>query len=180
MLKIKYPKLTLLLISYLVVFFIFKNWLAAGNVFILGLGYVGALIAGMMYSYGFTASIGTAIIVLMAGEYNIWVTGLIAGLGSLVSDLVLFRFIRSSFQKEIDRLGEEKVWRIFKVSRKNNLFIKKYIIPVVASGVIASPLPDEIGVTMLAADKLVNNKFFALLSYVLNTAGILIILLIAR
>ena len=41
---------------------------------------------------------------------------------------------------------------------------------------IASPLPDEIGVIMLAGLTKINFKILAIISFILNTLGILIIL----
>ena len=49
---------------------------------------------------------------------------------------------------------------------------------MVAGFIIASPLPDEIGVTMIAASKSISAKVFSVISYVLNTAGIFVILMI--
>jgi len=43
---------------------------------------------------------------------------------------------------------------------------------------IASPLPDEAGVIMLAGLTKIKSNVFAILSFSLNTAGILILLLI--
>jgi hypothetical protein len=61
---------------------------------------------------------------------------------------------------------------------KPSAFTRKYLIPIVAGFIIASPLPDEIGISMLAISKSVSTKKFAVISYLLNTGGIIAILLI--
>ncbi len=57
--------------------------------------------------------------------------------------------------------------------------LKKYLLPVLAGFVIASPLPDEIGVCLLAGSK-ISPRAFSLFSYAFNTLGILAILAIGN
>jgi len=89
----------------------------------------------------------------------------------------IFRFVKDRvfehFYYLIKISKSERLFSIFKL----NLF--RWIIPLVGALIIASPLPDEIGVTMLGLSK-VKNSYFILLSFVLNSAGILIIGLIAK
>lgn len=101
---------------------------------------------------------------------------MIGGLGALLGDLFIFNFIRHSFNDEVKKLYREKL--IIYASHKTPGFLKRYLLPVAAGFIIASPLPDEIGVTMLAALKSISVKVFSVISYVLNTAGIFAILAI--
>ena len=103
---------------------------------------------------------------------------MIAGFGALIADLVIFKFIRSSFKEEVDKLSQEKIVQNINNHVPNSL--KRYLLPVFAGFIIASPLPDEIGVTLLAAVKPISIKIFSILSYVLNTAGIFVILIIGN
>lgn len=170
-----YPKFLLLFITFLIAYLIFLGrFLEPLNNFILSAGYFGAFLAGIFFAYGFTAAPATALLLLMAQRQNVIVAGLIGGLGALVGDLLIFSFIRVSFADEIEKLSHERVLQKLNVRFPNHL--KKYLLPVLAGFVIASPLPDEIGVTLLAAYKHVSFKVFTILSYVLNTLGILIIL----
>lgn len=56
--------------------------------------------------------------------------------------------------------------------------LKKYLIVILAGFIIASPLPDEIGVSLLASSGIISMKKFSVISYVLNTLGIFAILFI--
>jgi len=56
--------------------------------------------------------------------------------------------------------------------------IKIYLTYVFAGIIIASPLPDEFGVAMLAGLTKIKPNILAILSFLLSTIGILIILLI--
>jgi len=171
----KYPKFTLLLLTLLVAYFIFygKTYLPLHDLLI-SLGFFGIFIAGMLYAYGFTALPATAVLLILSKDQNIVVAGLIAGFGALIADLLIFKFIRSSFKDEVDKMFQEKIVRFIGNHTPN--FLKKYLVPVLAGFIIAAPLPDEIGVTLMAADKSASTNMFLILSYGLNTIGILVIL----
>lgn len=142
--------------------------------YIVSLGYVGTFLAGALYVYSFSAGLATAIFLIIAKEQSIVVAGVVAGAGSLLGDLLIFRFIRHSFADEIEKLSQERI--VIHIHNRTPNVLKKLIYPVLAAFIIASPLPDEIGVMMLAASKNISIKTFAVLSYVLNTVGIFVIL----
>ncbi len=175
----KYPKLTLLAAT-----FVFAYFLYAAQTFLLlrqsisEWGYIGALVAGILYVFGLTAAPATAIFLLMADHYNIVVLGILGGLGSLLGDFMIFKLIRYSFADEIRTLFQERIVHYF--TRRVPHALRKMFIPLVAGFIIASPLPDEVGVFLLAASPRVTSRFFAMLCYVLNTAGIFVILGIGR
>ncbi|PIU22301.1 MAG: hypothetical protein COT14_01790, partial [Candidatus Diapherotrites archaeon CG08_land_8_20_14_0_20_30_16] len=52
----------------------------------------------------------------------------------------------------------------------------KYLMLGFAGLIIASPLPDELGITILAMSRNISEFSFVLISYVLNTFGIFVIL----
>ena len=175
----KYPKFLLLFITFLIAYLLFyERSYETFQGFILGLGYSGTFVAGMLFTYGFTAAPATAIFLILAQNQNIYIASLIGGLGALVGDLFIFSFIRHSFADEIKKLSREKIVKYFNGRLPGKL--KEYFLPVVAGFVIASPLPDEVGVTMLAASKVISTKLFTIVSYVLNTAGIFVILVIGN
>ncbi|PIT88777.1 MAG: hypothetical protein COU29_00135 [Candidatus Magasanikbacteria bacterium CG10_big_fil_rev_8_21_14_0_10_36_32] len=178
--KIKYPKFFLLIIVFIITYFIFMEGsvTAAVQEPLLYLGYFGALLAGILYVYGFTAAPAVAILLILSARYNIWLIGFIAGVGAAIGDSLIFRFVRRSFADEIAKLFEEKIMILLR--NKTPYLIKKYLTSVLAVIIIASPLPDEIGVSLLAASQSISTKLFTILSYTLNTAGIFIILLIGH
>ncbi|MDP3765912.1 MAG: hypothetical protein Q8R04_05350 [Nanoarchaeota archaeon] len=174
---IKYPKFLLLFITYLIAYLLFyQRTYPPFHDFVISLGYGGTFIVGALFAYGFTSAPATAILLILAKEQNILLAGLIAGFGALVSDLIIFNFIRHSFADEIERLSKEKA--VLYINHKTPNIFKKYLLPVVAGFIIASPLPDEIGVSLLAVSKNISMKIFSVISYMLNTAGIFVILMI--
>ena len=173
----KYPKFLLLFTTFLIAFLLFSGRTNPKfHVFIVSLGFLGTFLTGILFVYGFTAAPATAIFLILAKEQNILLAGMIGGLGALLGDLFIFNFIRHSFKDEVEKLYREKI--IVYTNHKTPSFLRRYLLPVVAGFIIASPLPDEIGVTMLAASKSISAKVFSVISYVLNTAGIFVILII--
>lgn len=177
--KIRYPKFILLILTFILAYFIFKEskFLPFHN-FLISLNYLGTFLAGIFFTYGFTAAPATALLLILAKEQNIFLASIIAGFGALIGDLIIFKIIRSSFKDEIKKLSKEKI--VVKFNRIIPDIVKKYFIPVTAGFIIASPLPDEIGISLLATSRIISTKRFSLISYLLNTIGILIILIIGN
>ena len=175
LLKLKYPKFLLWILTFALAFFIFRErgFLPLHNA-LLSLGYIGVFLAGVLFVYGFTAAPATAILLILSREQNIFLSGFIAGFGALAGDLLIFRFIRHSFKDEIKRLLKGKIFR----HRGSFGTFKKYLITIFSGFIIASPLPDEIGVSLLASTTKISTKTFVVISYLLNTAGIFVILML--
>ncbi|MFA4834313.1 MAG: hypothetical protein WC619_05795 [Patescibacteria group bacterium] len=175
--KIKYPKLLFLIFTFVAAYLMFIGRdFSPLHTFLLSLGYFGTFLAGIFFTYGFTAAPATAILLILAKEQNILFAGFIAGFGALIGDLIIFKFIRYSFADEIKKLSKEKA--IHYLNNKTPNLLKKYFVPILAGFIIASPLPDEIGVSLLATSQSISTKSFSILCYILNTTGIFIILLI--
>jgi hypothetical protein len=179
----KYPKLILLIVSIIIAIVFFQNGkdYPPFRDFLSSLGVMGVFISGFFYAYGFTAAPATSVLLVLAKEQNILIAGLVAGLGALLSDIIIFNFIRHSFNDEIEKLKQEKGIKYLKKTEKK-IFgsFYKYILPVFAGFIIASPLPTEIGVSMLASLKNLSIHKFMFVAYLLHTTGIMIILLIGR
>lgn len=180
--RVQYPKLILLLFSILAAYVFFQAHLFSQIAEKLNAhGYVAIFIAGFLFAYGFTAPIAIGFFISLAPQVNIFLAAPLAGAGALLSDLLIFKFIRTSFQDEFDKL---KLTYIFQ--RIHNLFdnhlgdkIKKYVLWTLAGFLIASPLPDEFGVSLVSGFTMLDKRVFSAIAYVLNTAGIFVILALA-
>ena len=181
--KIKYPKLLLLLLTFVISIILFYEGKTYPpfNGFLTSLGYIGVFLGGIFYAYGFTAAPATAALLVLAKEQNILLAGLIGGFGALVSDIIIFLFIKYSFADEIKKLEKEKVVKF--LEKEEEKFFghhHKYVLASLAGFLIASPLPSEIGVTLMAALKNMSIKKFMIIAYSLHTVGIILILLIGN
>ncbi|MBU0684560.1 MAG: hypothetical protein ABIE25_07615 [Thermoplasmatota archaeon] len=173
---LKYPKLVLLASTSFLAGGLFTNDDVQSFFHSLGdLGYLSALFGGMLFAFGFGAPFGVAILATIADDVNIFIAAVIGGLGALASDYLLFKFIRMTFNDEIERFKNSKMFGHFHVLRVRRIPPKAsfYISAGIAGIVIASPLPDEFGVAMLAGLTTMRERTFAVICFVLNTLGIL-------
>ena len=142
-----------------------------------GARFIGSFIAGIFFVSVFTAAPATVALGEIAQSNSVITVAILGGLGALIGDLIIFLFVK-------DRVYEQ-FYYLIKISKSERPFsifrlkLFRWVIPFVGALIIASPLPDEIGVTMLGLSKM-KNSYFVLLSFILNSAGIFIIGLIAK
>lgn len=149
-----------------------------------GFGYPGAFAAGLLFSYGFTTPFAIAAFVAMAHEVNPFIAAPLAGVGAFLSDLVIFELLRVSFfGNELERLRHTSiVGRIHGLLHHDTMpeRLRRYSLWALTAIVIASPLPDEIGVAMLSSTTKVGGRTFGIICVTMNTLGILAIMLVVR
>ncbi|MBN1792815.1 hypothetical protein JW826_03985 [Candidatus Woesearchaeota archaeon] len=181
--KYKYPRLTLLALSFLIVYIIFTaSDFTDFRAWIESLGLLGVFISGILYVYGFTAAIGAASLLVLSKEVPFLLAAVVAGIGALLGDLVIFKLIRHEFMTEIGHLANEPIVihsRAF-LERTLHAHIKTFLPQAIGVFMIASPLPDEIGVSLLAASRNISQYAFSIISFTLNTLGIMMVLYVGR
>jgi uncharacterized membrane protein YdjX (TVP38/TMEM64 family) len=176
--KFKYPKLFLLIITFILAyFFITQEYFSGIRESISNLGYLGAFIGGILIAYGFTAAIATAIFIIIGETHNIFLIAIIGGIGAFIGDFIIFKIIRHSFHDEIHALANENI--IAQAREMLPKWATEYIMPIIAGLIIASPLPDEIGVALLATTN-ISDKIFTIISFLLNTTGIFMLIYITQ
>jgi hypothetical protein len=179
-----YPKLLAFLLSCLFAYVLFDQ--GAFDVLatrLNGHGYVSIFLGGLLFSFGFTTPFAVALFAELGDTVNPLLAAPLAGIGALVSDLCILNFVRLSFVDELHRLSATALFqRIRSLVIHPSLFerIRLYLLWSIAGFLIASPFPDELGVTIISGVSTIDSRRFALLCYLLNTTGILIILLTSR
>lgn len=141
------------------------------------LGYLGAFIAGLFFVSVFTVAPAGLVLFRLAELFNPWEIALFAGIGAMIGDYIIFRFLR-------DRVFDELKPIFFKIGRSQlgKLFQTPYfawLLPIVGAAIIASPLPDEAGIGLLGASQ-VRGWQFMLLTFILNATGIFLIVVAAQ
>lgn len=137
------------------------------------LGYVGAFIAGILFVSTFTVATGAVILLVLAEKLSPLEIGIIAGLGAVIGDFIIFKFVR-------DGLADE-VKEVYDTIDHNNHLLKilhtkyfSWMFPVFGAIIIMSPLPDEIGVSLMGIGKMKTYQFL-ILSFILNVSGIFLV-----
>lgn len=136
------------------------------------LEYIVSFFAGLFFTSIFTAAPSVALLGELARENSPWVVALFGGLGAMLGDFVLFRFLRDRVAKDLEYLftlpRAKRVLHIF------STILPRMLWPFLGAIIIISPLPDEIGITLLGLSK-IDQRLFLPLSFVLNGIGILLI-----
>lgn len=140
-------------------------------------GYAGAIVAGIFSVFTFTTAPALTVLYYFSETHNALELALLAGFGSVLGDFLIFSVFKDKVFSELEpiltRLSASPVGHIF----HSPYF--SWLTPVIGAAIIASPLPDELGIPLLSASKL-NRWQFIILSFLLNSIGIFIILAAAR
>ena len=176
--KLKYPYLIIVLISIILAVLLARN--EAFHSWLLGLGsleYFGALFAGMLFTSSFTAAISIVVIGIMAENVSPVALGFIGGVGAVMGDYLIFKLVRSNIQKELAMLfGSDAATHVKAVLHSKYI---AWTLPIIGAFILASPLPDELGVSLLGLSYMSETKFI-LISYLSNAVGILMIASVAK
>lgn len=169
-----YKNLTLVAVSLIIAILLLTNPLFRQVLIQLGnFGYIGAFIGGLLFCSTFTASIGTVILMILAENLHPLEIGIIAGAGAVCCDLMIFHFIRNKgLISEINHF-----FKYFGGDKISHIIHTKYfswMLPVIGAIIIASPLPDELGVSLIGISKMKTYQFI-ILSFILNSVGIFLI-----
>ena len=136
---------------------------------------IGAFIAGMFFTSVFTTAPALATLGELGVIHNPFVIAFIGGIGAVIGDMIIFRFIRDRFSEDI-----REVFRLTKPSDRlkklAELQFFRWFILFFGGFIIASPLPDEIGISLLGMAK-ISTRWFVPISFVFNSIGILVVIL---
>ncbi len=163
-------------------YYVFSNDYVRGIVDGLnGLTYAGIFIAGMLFSFGFSTPFAIGFFVTSSPE-SIFLASIIGGIGAMFSDLFIFYFVRFSLMDEFMRMENTTLARKIRKELKKDFGkkIRNYILYFFAGIIIASPLPDELGVSMLAGLSDIKLKILTIISFIMNSFGIFVMLLIGK
>lgn len=137
------------------------------------LGYLGLFFAGFFIVSTFTIVPATLLLSEMSNVYGFWETVLLATLGAIAGDFIIFRFIK-------DRVSQELLDIFKEIGQERHLYhlfhspLLAWLTPVIGAVIIASPLPDELGLGILGVARMSNYKFLMLVA-VLDFIGIILL-----
>lgn len=141
----------------------------------------GVLLASFLAGIFFTSVMTTAPAIAIFGELSLHsnplLLAVVGGAGAVCGDYLIFMFVR-------DRLGDDFAYlikrtgtpRFFKMFHRKTF---RWMLPFIGGLIVASPLPDELGLALLGIARMRTSRFL-LLSFTFNSFGILLIALAAR
>lgn len=144
------------------------------------LDYVGDFIAGIFFTFGFTTPLSIGYFIV-SNPSSIILSSVIAGLGSVAGNFFIFKTIRFSLMDEFKKLEKKKIVRkIEKIIKHNkSVLISHYFVYIFAGFMLATPLPDELGVSMLAGLTSIKPLKLIIISFILHAIPIAIIFLLS-
>lgn len=134
--------------------------------------YIGIFIAGILFTSIFTTPIALAMFIAIAPEVNIFVMALLGAAGSVLGDLTLFALIRHTFRDDVEHLISLR--RFHRVVALFHRRMFRWVLPFIGAIIIASPLPDELGIGLMGVSKMKTSTLIVV-SYVMNAIGIALI-----
>lgn len=142
-----------------------------------GTGILGSFIAGMFFTSILTTAPAIVTLAVISHTNSLLLTAFVGALGAVVGDLIIFRFIRDRFSEHLMHLvKQEGIWARMRALGRRKFW--RRLTFLVAGLIIASPLPDELGIGLLGFSRTRVSGFIPL-SFVSNFAGIVIIGLVA-
>lgn len=136
-------------------------------------GYFGVMFSGFLFTSTFTAATSGLLLVNFAKILDPFWLIIFAASGALISDLLIFRFVKNKVGEEITPVYEHFIAK----NHLHKIVHTKYFswtLPVIGSLIMATPLPDELGVSLLGLSHMPFWKF-AIISFCSHTMAMFIL-----
>ena len=136
-----------------------------------------SFVVGFFFTSAFTLAPAAVFLAELSQIISPWTVAFFGALGAMCGDLVLFLFIRDRLANDIKALFPKAAVRHFLNSF--HLGFWKWLAPILGALIIASPLPDEFGVSLLGLSR---TRIAVLLpvAFVMNFLGILAVATVAN
>lgn len=140
--------------------------------------FVGSFIAGMFFTSIFTTAPAIVTLSEIAQNNSLIYTAFFGALGAVVGDIVIFQFVRDKLSIHfIELVKHNSIWKRFRTLFKLKYF--RWSTFMLGGLIIASPFPDELGISLLGFSKMKTRTFIPI-SFVFNFIGIMAIGIIGR
>lgn len=143
-----------------------------------GVEFIGSFIAGLFFTSFFTTAPAIAALLEISQNNSIIETAIFGAFGAVIGDLIIFRFIRDRLSEHVlEVVGHNSFIKTAKTLFKLRYF--RWFTFLLGGFLIASPLPDELGIGLLGFSRM-KSKYFIPVSFVFNFIGIVLIGLIGN
>lgn len=141
---------------------------------LLNIGFLIALtfFAGIFFTSVFTIAPAAIFLAKLAEILPLPIVVVVGGLGAMIGDYILFFFIKDRFSLHLQRALKKTHWK--KIFKSFHFGFLKWLSPIAGAMIIASPLPDELGIMLMGISK-VRTSLFLAITLLMNMLGILFI-----
>lgn len=139
---------------------------------------LGSFIAGMFFTSVFTTAPAIVALGEIAHANSVLVVAIFGALGAVLGDLIIFRFVKDDLAEHLlELVSHQGIGKRFKALLRMKYF--RWFTFLLGGIIIASPLPDELGIGILGFSKL-RMSWFIPISFTFNFIGIFLIGLLAK
>ncbi len=134
------------------------------------ISYLGAALSGLLFTSTFTAATGALLLLNFAQTLDPFWLILCAVSGALLGDILIFLFVKDKVSEDITPIYE----RFLAKNHLQKIVRTKYFswtLPVIGALIIASPFPDELGISLMGLSSM-NLLEFLLVSLFSHSFGI--------
>ena len=134
---------------------------------------VASFLTGIFFTSAFTLAPASISLIHISESAPIFPVVFWGGLGAMCGDLILFFFIKDRFAKDL--MSVIKPSKVKYLLRSFHFGFLKWLSPILGALIIASPLPDEFGITLLGMSK-VRLIILIPVSFIMNMLGIYLLI----
>jgi len=168
----KYKKLEFV-VSFYVLFFIIiyflntNGWIEIKIIYNLVeyFGVISFLFLGVLYSTTFFSPMVAAILIFYSGHIPVWQIIVFTALGVAIADLIDYKILKSKMHTEVKELEHSNLIRFFS---KFRICQNKTCMTFLGFILLASPVPDSVGVMLIEEEDFIKTKCFFVLDFILN------------
>jgi hypothetical protein len=131
-----------------------------------------AFITGFFFTSAFTIAPAAVILAGLGQHASHFQLALWGACGALVGDLTIFFFVKDRFADDI--LDVLKITKARKITHFFKKGFFRWLSPLIGAIIIASPLPDEIGITMMGISK-TRLTLLIPISFIMNFIGVYVV-----
>lgn len=136
-----------------------------------------SLIAGLFWTSVFTIAPASIAIAHLSHSIDSVTLAAWGAFGAMLGDLVIFSFIKDIFSEDIK--GAIKTSRFKSLLSKTHFSFLRWFGPIIGALVIISPLPDEIGLSLMGISKM-KTRYLIPLALILNFIGIYLLAVVSQ
>lgn len=157
--------------SVLLAWFLISSGIIADVLLVSDAGKIAqSFIAGLFFTSAFTIAPSIVFLASLSQTTPALVVAFFGALGAMCGDLVIFLFIRDRLTEDIKAVFRKKTARRFLNSFHFGFW--RWLAPILGGFIIASPLPDEFGLTLFGLSR-TRIALLLPIAFVMNFLGIL-------
>ncbi len=136
-----------------------------------------SFIAGIFFTSLLTISPASIVLAELGTRAAPLEVAFFGALGALVGDMLLFYFVKDKISQDIGELLKKGIQH-YHLDMLHSKYAR-WVLPTLGAFIIASPLPDELGIMLLGAAKM-KTRYLIPVSFIMNFIGVLLVLAVGE